>query len=284
MTRPVADPATPPTPPERFTDESYWDEYWEGRALQLPARVVRKRERMQVNALLDVFDRHLEPGRDELALEIGGAPGQYLAYLHGQFGYRCAILDFSHRGCELARRNFELLNIPADVYERDLLDPMLDIGPFDVVYSLGLIEHFADIESVVAAHARLVRPGGTLIVGVPNVQGVNQWFMKRLGPNRLAAHNPAAMELARWDTFEATLGLERQFRGYIGGFEPGVFAVLEGRNPRQLALFALTRLLIRTVGTHFPGLRRFNHPKLSGYLIGVWKVPAPAPPATTGIP
>ena len=27
------------------------------------------------------------------------------------------------------------------------------------------------------------------------------------------------MQLARWDTFEATLGLQRQFRGYIGGFE-----------------------------------------------------------------
>jgi SAM-dependent methyltransferase len=255
----------------RFTDREYWDGYWEH--TDLPREVRRQPHTLQVNAMLDVFDSHLAPDSGMRALEVGGAPGQYLAYLHRRFGYRPAILDFSAEGCALARRNYELLGVPVEVHERDLLDPALDIGRFHVVYSLGLIEHFSDLTGVVAAHARLVEPGGTLIVGAPNIVGVNRWFMSRLGPDRLAVHNPDCLRIERWDAFEAALGLERRFRGYIGGFEPGVFAVLERTTPTSRALWGVTQLLVRTVGRHFPRLRRYNPPWLSGYLIAVYRIP-----------
>jgi SAM-dependent methyltransferase len=259
---------------ERFTDSGYWDGYWEGTrgGSDLPREVRRRPETLQVNALLDVFDAHVERSPEHLALEVGGAPGQYLAYVHRSFGHRCAVLDFSPTGCALARRNFELLGIPLEVHERDLFDPRLDIGPFDLVYSLGLVEHFSDLTGVVAAHARLVRPGGTLIVGAPNIVGVNRWFMQRLGPERLAVHNPDMLEIGRWDAFERDLGLGRRFRGYVGGFEPGVFAALERKTPVTMPLWALTLALHRTFGRRWPRLRRFNPPWLSGYLIGVYTV------------
>ncbi|MEO6222221.1 MAG: methyltransferase domain-containing protein, partial [Vicinamibacterales bacterium] len=41
-------------------------------------------------------------------------------------------------------------------------------GSFDVIYSMGTIEHFAETEATVAELARLLRPGGRLILGVPN--------------------------------------------------------------------------------------------------------------------
>jgi SAM-dependent methyltransferase len=261
----------------RFTDESYWDEYWRRHVAELPAVVARRPRTLQVNAILDVLEAHLERDPRTVALEIGGSPGRYLAYLHGRFGYRCALLDFSPVGCALARRNFELLGIPVDVHESDLFDPGLEIGSFDLVYSLGLIEHFEDLEGVAAAHARLVRPGGTLVLGVPNVLGVNHWFMKRLAPRRLSTHNTDAMLLEHWDEFEANLQLERRFRGFVGGFEPSVFSVIEERTPANLPIWALAQLLERTVGHRFARLRRFNHPKLSGYLLGVWRVPMPPP-------
>jgi SAM-dependent methyltransferase len=255
---------------DRFTDEPYWDDYWEH--TNLPREMRHDPHTLQINAILDVFDAHLAPDPQRTALEVGGAPGQYLAYLHRRHGYGCAVLDFSGRGSELARRNFELLGIPVEVHHRDLLEPGLDIGRFDVAYSLGLIEHFTDLTGVVGAHARLVKPGGTLIVGAPNIVGVNQWFMKRLGPDRLAVHNPDCLRIERWDAFERELQLHRRFRGYIGGFEPGVFAVLERKTVTSLPLWALTLAMVKTVGRRFPRLRRFNPPWLSGYLIGVYTV------------
>lgn len=41
-------------------------------------------------------------------------------------------------------------------------------GTFDAVYSMGTIEHFLDFEQAVAEIARVLKPGGVAIVGVPN--------------------------------------------------------------------------------------------------------------------
>jgi SAM-dependent methyltransferase len=251
----------------RFTDAEHWDDYWEG--LRLPAEVDRDPSTPQVNAILDVFDSQLGPGEGRSALEVGGGSARFLAYL-GRRDFRCSVLDISPRGCELARRNFELLGMPLDAHLGDLLDPGLDIGRYDAVYSLGLIEHFDDLTAVVAAHARLVEPGGTLVIGAPNITGVNEWFMKRVCPGRLSWHNPDCLRIERWDEFERALGLERRFRAYVGGFEPRVFAVREPE--ASSAVWALTRLLVAAFGTRLQSLRRFNPPLLSGYLIAVYRV------------
>ncbi|HVC19842.1 MAG TPA: class I SAM-dependent methyltransferase [Vicinamibacterales bacterium] len=45
--------------------------------------------------------------------------------------------------------------------------PFLDAS-FDAIYSMGTIEHFDDTEGAVGEIARVLRPGGRAIVGVPN--------------------------------------------------------------------------------------------------------------------
>jgi SAM-dependent methyltransferase len=41
-------------------------------------------------------------------------------------------------------------------------------GSFDAVYSMGTIEHFDETEQAVAEMARVLKPGGRAIIGVPN--------------------------------------------------------------------------------------------------------------------
>ncbi len=163
-------------------------------------------------------------------LEVGGAPGGYLVHLWRKFGHDVCVLDNSPAGIELSRRNFELLGVPGRVLERDLFAPDDPDLKFDVVFSLGLIEHFQDTTAVVDAHLNYVRPGGTLIVGCPNFRGINGWLLRRLSPSLLRWHNLDAMDISRWPAFERRLNLEVKFRGYVAGFQPGIFWRCERRS------------------------------------------------------
>jgi SAM-dependent methyltransferase len=262
---------TDPTP--GLTDESYWDDYWQERVQRLPLEVNRETSSLEVRAILDVIDAYL-PAANSSVLEVGGAPGQYLAYLRRRCLYRCSILDYSAPGCALAKRNFRALGTELAVYECDLLAAELT-DRFDFVYSLGLIEHFVDYAAAVAAHAKLVKSGGTLLIGVPNFRGVNGWFARRIDRGRFESHNLEAMNAKAWDSFEQSLGLQRLFRGHVGGFEPGVFATPAASSATGARLTALTaRALSRGLTYRFAPIRRFNPPWLSGYLMGVWRVPS----------
>jgi SAM-dependent methyltransferase len=254
-----------------LTDERHWNSYWEDQA-HTSREISREAANLQTQAILDVIDSYL-PASGASVLEVGGAPGRYLAYIHRRCDCRCAILDYSSAGCALARENFNALDVELDVYQQDLFAAGL-ANRFDFVYSLGLIEHFDDFGAVVAAQAKLVKRGGVLLVGVPNFRGVNGWFARRIDRERFESHNLAAMEAAGWDGFEHELGLQRLFREHVGGFEPSVFATraIPPTVGARLLSFGAGRLA-RLLTHNFAMLRRFNRPWLSGYLIGVWRVP-----------
>lgn len=253
------------------TDEAFWDEYWA--SVQLPLEV-EKSSSLLMTAITDVFDRFLGSVRPLSVLEIGGAPGQYAAYIHRRLGHAITIFDSSPVGCEKARENFSLLKMSAEVVSGDMLRPPPDLGRFDAVYSLGLIEHFEDVAGAVRAHAGFVKPGGMVILGVPNLHGLNELLMRRLAPSFLSKHELPAMDESTWEVFEAELGLKRLFRSHIGGFEAGTFWRCESRRVRDRLLHRLlwyTGKALDRKETRF--LRRANSPYWSAYLMGVYRVP-----------
>jgi len=92
-----------------------------------------------------------------------------LVWAHAH-GARAFGVDISMPTVRLAREAFgetgRLPGLRAAVGDvRDL--PFAD-GSFDAIYSMGTIEHFAETERAVAEMARVLKPGGRAIVGVPN--------------------------------------------------------------------------------------------------------------------
>lgn len=89
----------------------------------------------------------------------------------GEQGARAYGIDISAPTLTQARAAFhggpggprDLAGAVADV--RDL--PFRD-DSFDAIYSMGTIEHFDETERAVAEMARVLKPGGRAIVGVPN--------------------------------------------------------------------------------------------------------------------
>ena len=249
----------------------HWDRYWS--EVTLPREVRHAPRAYYLNAILDVFDRWLPTDARLSAAEIGGAPGQYLAYLHRSRGYRVTCIDYSPTGCAKTVENFRMLEIPGDVVRADITADVGGLPKFDVVYSLGLIEHFTDRRRLVENHARLVRRGGYLVLGVPNLRGLTGWFMRVLAPTTYATHEIEAMDLDGWREFERTLSLRVLWKGYLGGFEPSVFTRREDLRPRTLVPYLVARALKILLSRRFGFLRRINGPRWSGYAMAVYRVP-----------
>jgi SAM-dependent methyltransferase len=267
------------TPSAALTDPGYWDRYWA--AVSLPREHRRTPRAHYLNAILDVFDRFLPADATLTAAEIGGAPGQYLAYLHRSLGYRVTCIDYSRTGCTKTVENFRLLGIGGDVIQGDITADVGDLPTFDVVYSLGLIEHFSDRLPVVERHVRLVRPGGYLVLGVPNFRGLTGWFMRVLAPSTYATHEIAAMDLDGWRAFEEAFDLRVLWKDYVGGFEPSIFARREKKRPGTLVPYLVARALKLALSRRLGFLRRINGPRWSGYAMAVYRVgergPDPGP-------
>jgi SAM-dependent methyltransferase len=260
----------PSTPSVALTGAKYWDRYWS--RVTLPREHRRTPRAHYLNSILGVFDRWLPKDADLTAAEIGGAPGQYLAYLHRSLGYRVTCIDFSRTGCARTVENFRLLGIPGDVIWADITADVGDLPAFDVVYSLGLIEHFADRHRVVENHVRLVRAGGYLVLGVPNLRGLTGWFMRILAPSTYATHEIAAMDLGSWREFEEALRLRLVWKDYLGGFEPSIFARREDERTGTLVPYLLARALKLLLARRLGLLRRINGPRWSGYAMAVYRV------------
>lgn len=260
----------------RLTEMEFWDKYWD--RYELPVEI-KPSDSLYTAAILEIFDRFLPPGRGRSILEIGGSPGQFLAYMHRRHGYDVHCLDYSPIGCEKTRQNFALLGIPAQVHERDLFAGSADLPLFDVVYSLGFVEHFTDLTGTVEKHLALLKPGGILVIGVPNLLGVNHWFLKRLAPGLLAQHHLHTMDLANWTHFEEEFRLSRLFKEYVGGFEPGVFNKLERRTISNRIFKMGAKALHHLLKRRLKFVRRFNSKRFSGYALGVFVKPEGGSPA-----
>lgn len=255
---------------DKLTERQYWENYWKD--IVLPLEVKRENSPPNIVAELDIFEAYL-PKKKLSILEVGGAPGQYLAFFHKVFGYEISCLDYSSVGCEKTKENFNLLNIPAKVYQGDLFSDELHLQQFDLVCSFGFIEHFTDLTAVVGRHLKLLKPGGILLLGVPNFLGINHWFLKRLAPILLEGHNLKSMDAQTWNSFENEFHLEVLFKDYVGGFEPAVFLKQEKKSVVNNSLFFVARLLNRIFHANLKWLRKFNSKNTSGYLMGIYRKP-----------
>ena len=159
----------------------------------------------------------------------------------------------------MTRANLQQANVPGSV---------LPASAYDLVVSLGVIEHFADPWPAPEQHVRLTAPGGTLVLEMPNYTRWNRWLLQRGSHQLLEAHNTRIMHLPFLREVAARFGLTPRFTGYIGGFEPGLW---DGTGQRFLLRQGVraASLARRT----FRFFDRVNHPFFSGYLMGTYQKP-----------
>lgn len=100
----------------------------------------------------------------KLVLDAGCGAGRFTALAAG-YGARVVGLDRSE-AVDRAAASCAPYAQRASFVQGDLLRPPLRQGAFDVVFSIGVLHHAADTRRGVLSLARLLRPGGMLIVWV----------------------------------------------------------------------------------------------------------------------
>ena len=250
-----------------LTGQKLWEDYWEKK----DDRLITKRKNLLFKEILKIFDKYLPNSKGLTILEIGGGQGEYLLYLTRKFSYKAHSLDYSRIGNEQTHDLFSKAGLSVELFDRDLFSDNSDLPKFDIVFSLGLIEHFDNPGLVVEKHLELVKSGGILLLGVPNYGGIYRPVLKRLAPAVEATHNMNTMDLENWKLFEEKFTLQPIFTGYIGGFEPMNMKKLEVKNLFNKILYFFIRVLMVLFSFRMEFLRKFNSKYWSGYLIGIYR-------------
>ncbi|MDP2730268.1 MAG: methyltransferase domain-containing protein, partial [Dehalococcoidales bacterium] len=97
----------------------------------------------------------------------------------------------------LAQNNLKTSGVVGTILHQDIFQTSFQEESFDIVYSMGLIEHFADPNRIIEAHIKLLKKGGTLIITVPNLKGsLSHALNKMMGKEKtlLATHNLEIMD------------------------------------------------------------------------------------------
>jgi SAM-dependent methyltransferase len=192
------------------------------------------------------------------AIEIGCVPGNFMIYLHNEFGYRIDGVDYCGN-MDYVRRNLQHNGIyDSNLYDADFFT-FVPRQQYDLVFSGGFVEHFDDHELVIQKHADLAKPGGRVVIFLPNLTHIHKLLCSCFAPGVLRVHRFTLMDR---DKLRATLekaGLRVLHCEYHKTFRPTY------RLPKvvQFCSRALQKLLMMT------GLNDIGNRYGSPYLISV---------------
>lgn len=248
-----------------LTEIEFWENYWQNCLLPSEPDMALPFDRCLARELTKSLSLS---GGD--VLEIGCAPGKWLAFFAKTFGMRASGIEYSAAGMRATLHNFELLGLSAGTI---ITADFFELSPsrqFDVVMSFGFIEHFDDPDDVVARHLSWLKPGGTLVLCVPNFRGIYTPLQRALDPGILEKHNLSIMHPDYFKALAEKFSLTQLHIRYIGSFEPSLPVQQRGyRTIQQLFTKGLLRLAVP--------LRRstiwdnLNHPYISSNILAIYK-------------
>lgn len=248
---------------EHLTSREFWLRYWEDKPWAF--RRIGPQE-----VFADVFTQIVQSANVGSAIEIGGFPGQFAIYLHKYHGVRVALLDYVIHP-QLMQLQLQLNELPPDaitIFEQDLFAYQPTVQ-YDLVFSCGLIEHFDDTVGIIRQHLPYLRPGGTLLLTLPNFRGFNGWLQRRFHPENFDKHYLQSMDPTYLRSVIEQMGLVNVQAQYYGVFGMWLENIAEKSSWFRLA-FRATHLMGRLLRRLLP----FQSRLFSPYIVVWGRLPA----------
>jgi 2-polyprenyl-3-methyl-5-hydroxy-6-metoxy-1,4-benzoquinol methylase len=173
-------------------DIQFWNEWWI--AQRSIARAIPRPKSASYRGRFHKFFYELfSPMNVEgtKLIEAGCGNSLWLPYFARVFRFAVTGIDYSQTGSEQARRNLSESGASGEIVCADFFDPPPALrGNFDVVFSAGVVEHYADTASCVSALTALLKPGGLIVTSIPNMHGTIGVIQRHINKPFFEIHNP----------------------------------------------------------------------------------------------
>lgn len=181
--------------------------------------------------LVDIICSQFSEVNGVKTLEVGCGKGNELVQL-AQKGASCFGLDFSESAMAWMQTRLAKEGMRMPLVRGDARNLPFNIESFDLVFSQGVLEHFASPGEVLQEQRRVMRNGAIIVVEVPNKWNLYTIYkkilmaMKRWPPGWETQYSPRelkellrqngfeVLDCAGWDFF--TLKVMRKLRKKIG--------------------------------------------------------------------
>lgn len=195
----------------KLTTKKHWDEGWKR---NFKPSIITENDYPAIFTTL--FKRYLPYNKKFTCLEVGCVPGNYLIDLQRIFGYQIYGVDYSDR-IDMLHETMKLNGIKQyKVWQADILQFDIDMQ-FDVVFSVGLIEHFRDPTLCIRKMSSLVKKGGYFIINVPHFRNLQYLIHYISNKNLFETHNLEYMEAKKMKKLvENVVQIQTLYSGYFG--------------------------------------------------------------------
>jgi len=193
-----------------LAEQGYWDTSYSNYSFSLTPEEDKVKQWIKKNI----------PGtQTKSCFEIGCFPARYLS-VFGELGYELNGIDVTPRTEKELPEWLKTEHFKVGEITREDIFSYTPGKQFDVVCSFGFIEHFTNWQELIEVHFKLTKPGGIIMIEVPNFRGaVQNLIHKVLDKENLERHYTPSMDPKLWGQLLKSKGCEILYSGYFPEFD-----------------------------------------------------------------
>lgn len=172
----------------KVTTEGYWDDVWS----PLRGRVGKLNPTDFYFGRTGVFSKLVNEQLGDISgktvIEFGGGGNNFrLLAMAKWLGARVTVVDYSEEGLRIVKELFNAHGCEATFLKADIYT-WVPPEQYDFVVHWGVLEHFVDPTPILVKSAEALKPGGSLLFTMPNLEAAATRFWAKWSPSNWALH------------------------------------------------------------------------------------------------